>query len=156
VDEGIEVGEGVFVKPQTGYIRKTISGYKGVYLLKQSEAYFMVEAFKAGSDETTALLLPQLMAAEKKGVTSSTFKAGDPKETKPGEDDKTDIKLITTQSYEAVSSSQNGSFPVIGFVGIIERNDGVMTIVKVYGRKDKKDSIKTDSTAMLQSVLKSQ
>ncbi len=48
VDKGIEVGEGVFVKPQTGYIRKTLYGYKGVYLLKQGEAYFMVQAFKGG------------------------------------------------------------------------------------------------------------
>ncbi len=155
-DEGIEVGEGVFVKPQTGYIRKTISGYKGVYLLKQSEAYFMVEAFKGGPNDTTETILPQLMAAEKKGVTSSTFKPNDPKVTKPGPDDKTDIKVITTQSYQAVSSSQNGSTPVIGYVAVIERNDGVITIVKVYGRKDKQASIEPDSTAMLQSVLKSE
>ncbi|WP_112240930.1 hypothetical protein [Kribbella monticola] len=156
VDEGIEVGEGVFVKPQTGYIRKTLTGYKGVYLLKQSEAYFMVEAFKAGPNDNTATLLPQLMEAEKKAVTSSTFKPNAPKELKPGPDDKTDVKLLTTQSYEAMSSSQNGSVPVIGYVGVIERNDGVITIVKVYGRKDKKDTIQPDSTAMLQSVLKSQ
>jgi hypothetical protein len=156
VDEGIEVAEGVYVKPQIGYIRKSISGYKGVYLLKQSEAYFMVEAFKANPDETTATVLPQLMDGEKKAVTSSTFKANAAKETRPAPDDRTNVKLVTTQSYEAMSSSQNASTPVIGFVGIIERNDGVMTIVKVYGRKDKKDSIAKDSDAMLQSVIKSQ
>ena len=41
---------------------------------------------------------------------------------------------------------------MIGFVGVIERNDGVITIVRVYGRKDKAATIQTDSTAMLQSV----
>ena len=29
-DEGIEVAEGVYVKPQTGYIRKSVDGFKGV------------------------------------------------------------------------------------------------------------------------------
>jgi hypothetical protein len=156
VDEGIEVGEGVFVKPQPGYLRKSITGYKGVYLLKQGEAYFMVEAFKAGPGETTASVLPQLMAAEKKAVTSSTFKAAAPKEVRPGPNDKTAVKVATTQSYQAMSSSQNGSFPVIGYVGIIERNDGVMTIIKVYGRAANKAAIVTDSDAMLTSVVKSE
>jgi hypothetical protein len=153
-DEGIEVAEGVYVKPQPGYLRKTLDKFTGVYLLKQGEAYFMVNAFKADSDETTATVLPELLGIEKKSL--SQFKANEPKESKPGEGDKTDIKVVTTQSFEAVSTGQSGSLPVIGFVGVIERNDGVMTIIRVYGRKDKADSIQKDSTAMLQSVIKSQ
>ena len=47
VDEGIEVAEGVYVKPQPGYIRKSLDKFTGVYLLKQGEAYFMVNAWKA-------------------------------------------------------------------------------------------------------------
>ena len=41
---------------------------------------------------------------------------------------------------------------MVGFVGVIERNDGVITIIRVYGRKDKVSTIQPDSTAMLQSV----
>ena len=55
-----------------------------------------------------------------------------------------------------MSTTQNGSLPVVGFVGVIERNDGVITIIRVYGRKDKVSTIQPDSTAMLQSVVKSQ
>jgi len=155
-DEGIEVAEGVYVKPQPGYLRKSLDKFTGVYLLKQGEAYFMVNAFKSNPDETATTVLPKLLEIEKKAVTSSTFKANEPRELKPGPDDKTDVKIVTTQSYEALSTSQNGSIPVIGFVGVVEREDGVMTIIRVYGRKDKAASIQKDSTAMLQSVVKSQ
>jgi hypothetical protein len=154
VDEGIEVAEGVFVKPQPGYIRKSLDKFTGVYLLKQGEAYFMVNAWKAEADENTATVLPQLLTAETKDL--SSVKTGQPKESKPGPDDKTDVKVVTTQSFDAVSSTQNGSLPVVGFVGVIERNDGVITIIRVYGRKDKVSTIQPDSTAMLQSVVKSQ
>jgi hypothetical protein len=154
VDEGIEVAEGVYVKPQPGYIRKSVDKFTGVYLLKQGEAYFMVNAWKAEDDENTATVLPQLLTAETKDL--SSVKKGEPKETKPGPDDKTDVKVVTTQSFDAISTTQNGSLPVVGFVGVIERNDGVITIVRVYGRKDKISTIQPDSTAMLRSVVKSQ
>ncbi|GAB2640452.1 hypothetical protein [Kribbella swartbergensis] len=153
VDEGIEVAEGVYVKPRPGYIRKSVDNFTGVYLLKQGEAYFMVNAFKA-QGESTSTVLPQLLKIETKGL--SQVKTNAPKELKPGENDKSDVKLVTTQSFQAVSTTQNGSLPVVGFVGVIERNDGVITIIRVYGRKDKLATIDPDSTAMLQSVIKSQ
>jgi len=154
VDEGIEVAEGVYVKPQPGYVRKSLDKFTGVYLLKQGEAYFMVNAWKAEDGENTDTVLPQLMNAETKDL--SSVKKGDPKVSKPGPDDKTTVKVVTTQSFDAVSSTQNGSMPVVGFVGVIERNDGVITIIRVYGRKDKASTIQPDSTAMLKSVIKSQ
>jgi hypothetical protein len=154
VDEGIEVAEGVYVKPQPGYLRKSVGDFKGVYLLKQGEAYFMVNAWKAEDGQNTQTVLPQLLKLETKDL--SSVKTNEPKQSKPGENDKTEIKVVTTQSFSAVSSTQNGSLPVIGFVGVIERNDGVITIVRVYGRKDKLSTIQPDSTAMLQSVIKSQ
>ena len=154
VDEGIEVAEGVFVKPRSGYLRKTMEGFNGVYLLKQGEAYFMVNAFKADG-ETTATVLPQLLEIEKKASPTS-FTAKEPVATEAGEDEKSDIKVITTQSYTATATSQSGSFKAIGFVGVIERNDGVMTIVRVFGRQDKAETIEADTTAMLQSVIRSQ
>jgi hypothetical protein len=154
VDEGIEVGQGVYVKPQPGYIRKSLDGFDGIYLLKQGEAYFMVNAWKAEAGENTDTVLPKLLSAETKDLTS--VKTGDPKVSKPGPDDKTTVKVVTTQEFNAVSTSQNGSLPVVGFVGVIERNDGVITIIRVYGRKDKVATIQPDSTAMLQSVVKSQ
>jgi hypothetical protein len=154
VDEGIEVAEGVYVKPQPGYIRKSLDDFKGVYLLKQGEAYFMVNAWKAEDGESTQTVLPELLKLETKDL--SSIKKNEPKQLKPGENDKTEVKVVTTQSFSAVSTTQNGSMPVIGFVGVIERNDGVITIIRVYGRKDKMSTIQTDSTAMLQSVIKSQ
>jgi hypothetical protein len=152
-DEGIEVGEGIYVKPQPGYIRKSLDNFKGVYLLKAGEAYFMVQVSKGGG-ETSSTILPAVLKAETKGL--SQVKANAPKETKPGENDKTEVKVVTTQTYSAVSTTQNGTLQVVGFVGVIERNDGVVTVVRVYGRKDKVASVDTDSTAMLRSVLKSQ
>jgi hypothetical protein len=154
VDEGIAVAEGVYVKPQPGYLRKSLDNFSGVYLLKQGEGYFMVNAWKAGPNENTQTVLPELLNLETKDL--SSVKKGTPKETEPAAEDKSSIKTFTTQSFDAVSSSQNGSIPVIGFVGVIERNDGVITIIRVYGRKDKASTIQPDTTAMLQSVLKSQ
>jgi len=153
VDEGIEVGEGVYVKPQPGYIRKSLNNFTGVYLLKQGEAYFMVQVVK-GDGQTTSTVLPEVLKSETKGLTQ--VKSNAPKELKPGENDKTEVKVVTTQSYSAVSTNQNGSMQVVGFVGVIERNDGVITIVRVYGRKDKLAKVDPDSSAMLKSVLKSQ
>ncbi len=153
VDEGIAVAEGVYVKPQPGYVRKSLDNFSGVYLLKQGEAYFMVNAFK-GDGETTSTVLPKLLKIETKGL--SQVKTGQPRETKPGENDKTEVKVVTTQSFQAVSTTQNGSLPVVGFVGVIERNDGVITIIRVYARKDKISTAEPDTTAMLKSVVKSQ
>ncbi|WP_433168618.1 hypothetical protein [Kribbella sp. CA-247076] len=153
VDEGIEVAEGVYVKPRPGYVRKSLDNFKGVYLLKQGEAYFMVNAFKA-EGETTSTVLPELLKIETKGL--SQVKTGQPKETKPGENDKTEVKVVTTQAFQAVSTTQNGSLPVVGFVGVIERNDGVITIIRVYGRKDKIATVEPDTTEMLKSVVRSQ
>jgi hypothetical protein len=152
-DEGIEVGEGVYVKPQPGYIRKSLDNFTGVYLLKAGEAYFMVSVAK-GNGETASTVLPQVLKGETKGL--SQVKANQPKEIKPGENDKTEVKVVTTQTYSAVSTTQNGSLQVVGFVGVIERNDGVVTVIRVYGRKDKLASVDRDSTAMLKSVLNSQ
>ncbi|TDO50080.1 hypothetical protein EV643_105311 [Kribbella sp. VKM Ac-2527] len=154
VDEGIEVAEGVYVKPAAGYIRKTMDKFTGVFLLKQGEAYFMVNAIKA-EGQNTQTVLPQLLEIEKK-ATPGGFKAKEPRELKPGADDKTEVKLVTTQAFEATATSQSGSFPVIGFVGVIERNDGVITIIRVFGRKDKASTIQPDSTAMMKSVIASQ
>ncbi|WP_406056281.1 hypothetical protein [Kribbella sp. NBC_00889] len=154
VDEGIEVAEGVFVKPQPGYVRKELKNFDGVYLLKAKEAYFMVEAFKGKEGENTDTILPKLIGAETGDL--SAVKKNEPKVTKPGPDDKTPVKILTTQSFSATSSSQNGSEPVVGFVGVVERNDGVITLVRVYGLKTKFDAINKDSNEMLKSVLKSQ
>jgi len=152
-DEGIEVGEGVFVKPASGYIRKELKDFKGVYLLKSGEAYFMVQVFKA-QGETADTVLPKLLTAETKSLTS--VKSKDPVRVTPGPDDKTPIKVAITQSYSGLSAGQQGSTEVIGYVGVIERNDGVITLVRVLARKDKASTAQPDSTAMLRSVLKSQ
>jgi hypothetical protein len=153
VDEGIEVGEGVYVKPQPGYVRKTVDKFTGVYLLKQGEAYFMVSVHK-DTGENTATVLPQVFKGETKGL--SQVKANPPRETKPGENDKTPVKVVTTQSYSAVATTQNGSLQVVGFVGVVEREDGLITVIRVYARKDKVSTAEPDTTKMLQSVVKSQ
>ncbi|MFC9692776.1 hypothetical protein ACFTSF_29780 [Kribbella sp. NPDC056951] len=153
VDEGIEVGEGVFVKPATGYVRKELKDFKGVYLLKSGEAYFMVQVFKA-EGETADTVLPKLLTAETKAHTS--VKTKEPVRITPGANDKTPVKVAITQSYSGLSAGQQGSTEVVGFVGVIERNDGVITLVRVLARKDKVSTAQPDSTAMLQSVLKSQ
>lgn len=150
-DEGIEVAEGVYVKPQPGYLRKPLDKYTGVYLLKSGEAYFMVNAFKAKPDETTAVVLPLLLNAETKKLTQ--VKTKEPVQEKPSGGN---IKLMTTQSYSAVATTQNGTLNVVGLVGVIERNDGVMTLIQVYGRKDKVQTIQKDVDKMLESVIKSQ
>ena len=152
-DEGIEVGEGVFVKPATGYVRKELKDFKGVYLLKSGEAYFMVQVLKA-QGETADTILPKLLAAETKSLTS--VKSRDPIRKAPGPDDKTPVKVAITQSYSGLSAGQQGSTEIVGYVGVIERNDGVITLVRVLARKDKASTAQPDSTAMLQSVLKSQ
>ncbi|MET7282549.1 hypothetical protein ABZS29_30255 [Kribbella sp. NPDC005582] len=152
-DEGIEVGEGVFVKPASGYVRKELKDFKGVYLLKSGEAYFMVQVFKA-QGETADTVLPKLLTAETKSLTS--VKSKDPIRVTPGPNDKTPVKVAITQSYSGLSAGQQGSTEVVGYVGVIERNDGVITLVRVLARKDKASTAQPDSTAMLQSVLKSQ
>ncbi|MEU4601488.1 hypothetical protein AB0F43_00780 [Kribbella sp. NPDC023972] len=152
-DEGIEVGEGIYVKPQPGYVRKSLDNFSGVYLLKQGEAYFMVQAVK-GEGRTAATVLPELLKGETKGL--SQVKLNAPRQTKPGANDKTPVKVVTTQSYSAVSTTQNGSLQVVGFVGVVEREDGVITVIRVYARKDKIATAERDTTKMLQSVVKSQ
>jgi hypothetical protein len=154
VDEGIEVAQGVYVKPAAGYVRKSLDKFTGVYLLKQGEAYFMVNAWKAEEGENTSTLLPELLKLETKSL--SSVKTNDEKVTKPGEGDNTPVKVVTTQSYSGVATTQNGSLPVIGFVGVIEREDGVITMIRVYGRQDKAAAVQTATTSMLQSVVKSQ
>jgi len=150
-DEGIEVAEGVYVKPQPGYLRKPLNKYTGVYLLKSGEAYFMVNAFKPKAEETTTVVLPLLLKAETKSLTQ--VKTKEPVQNKPTSGN---IKLITTQSYSATATTQNGTLSIVGMVGVIERNDGVLTLIQVYGRKDRVETIQKDVDAMLNSVIKSQ
>ncbi|WP_410787436.1 PT domain-containing protein [Kribbella sp. C-35] len=152
-DEGIEVAEGVYVKPQTGYIRKSVDGFKGVVLVKQGEGVFMVQTAKV-SGTTAAALLPQVLKTDTKIL--SSVKTGQVKTTTPGPDDKTPVKLLLTQSYSGMQSSQSGSLSVVGFVAVIEREDGVFTVARAYGRKDKLSTLDPDTTAMLKSVLQSQ
>jgi hypothetical protein len=151
VDEGIEVGEGVFVKPQPGYLRETLDNYKGVYLLKRGEAYLMVEAFKPNASETPATVMAQLLKAETKSLTE--VKLNKPAEVTPTDGN---VKYMTSTGYSATSTSQNGTLQVVGLVGVIQRNDGVLTIFQVYGRKDKLTSSQKAVSAMLESVIKSQ
>jgi hypothetical protein len=150
-DEGIEVSDGVYVKPQPGYLRKTLQKFNGVYLLKAGEAYFMVETFKSSNNDTAASVLQQLGKVETK--TLSQVKQNKPVEVTPTDGN---IKFMTSQSYSGTATTQNGTLPVIGLVAVIERKDGVMSLVRVYGRKDKGESIQKDVSAMLNSVIKSQ
>ncbi|TCC29292.1 hypothetical protein [Kribbella sindirgiensis] len=152
-DEGIEVAEGVYVKPQTGYIRKSVDGFKGVVLVKQGEGVFMVQAAKV-SGTSAAALLPQVLKTDTKSL--SSVKTGQVKTTTPGPDDKTPVKVLLTQSYSGMQSSQSGSLAVVGFVAVVEREDGVFTVARAYGRKDKLSTLDPDTTAMLKSVLQSQ
>ncbi|WP_405058119.1 hypothetical protein OG474_36020 [Kribbella sp. NBC_01505] len=153
-DEGLEVGEGVYVKPALGYTRKELKDFKGVFLLKQGEGSFMVQVFKAAPGETAESVLPKLLAAETKGLTA--VKTKEPVKYTPGADEKTTIKTAYTQNYSGTSTSQSGSFEAVGLVGVIERSDGVITLTRTYGRRDKLATLQPDSSAMLQSVLKSQ
>jgi hypothetical protein len=45
---------------------------------------------------------------------------------------------------------------VVGLVGVIQRKDGVLTIIQVYGRQDKQEAVQKAVTSMLDSVIKSQ
>jgi hypothetical protein len=150
-DEGIEVSDGVFVKPQPGYLRKTLQKFNGVYLLKAGEAYFMVETYKSTNNDTAASVLQQLGKVETK--TLSQVKQNKPVEVTPTQGN---IKFMTSQSYSGTATTQNGTLPVIGLVAVIERKDGVMSLVRVYGRRDKGETIQKDVSAMLNSVIKSQ
>ncbi|GAA0616887.1 hypothetical protein [Kribbella sandramycini] len=154
VDEGIEVGEGVFVKPAPGYLRKEIKDFDGVYLLKKGEAYFMVQSFKAKSGDTAENVLPKVFAAETKGLTG--IKPAAVKKFTKGPDEKTAVEIAFSQYYTATSTSQSGSFEAIGSVGTMQRADGVITVMRIFGRKDKSSVIGPDTNAMIQSVLKSQ
>ncbi|MEV6286994.1 hypothetical protein [Kribbella sp. NPDC051770] len=153
-DKGIEVGEGVFVDPASGYLRKTLEGFKGVYLLKQGEGYFMVQTLKAGND-TADTVLPVLIASEKKARPTG-FKVKPVEKDSPAAGDNSPVKQVSTQAFQSTATGQGGSFGVMGFVGVIERNDGIMTIVQVYGRQDKAETLKVDTTAMFRSVVASQ
>ncbi|ONI69512.1 hypothetical protein BWI15_23345 [Kribbella sp. ALI-6-A] len=153
-DKGIEVGEGVFVDPAAGYLRRTLKGFKGVYLLKQGEGYFMVQTVKAGND-TADTVLPVLIASERKAQPTG-FKVKEVRRDAPGPDEKSPVKQVSTQAFQSVATGQAGSFGVVGFVGVIERNDGIMTVVRVYGRQDKSATLQPDTTAMFRSVVASQ
>jgi hypothetical protein len=148
---GIDVAEGVRVTPAPGYKRESLDKYTGVYLLNKGEAYFMVNAFKPNPGETPATAIANLFEVETKGL-------GQVKKNKPFESSPTDgnVKYLKSQSYSAVSTSQSGTLPVVGLVGVIERKDGVLTIIQVYGRQDKKDAIQKAIATMLDSVIKSQ
>ncbi|MDX6261513.1 MAG: hypothetical protein QOH84_3201, partial [Kribbellaceae bacterium] len=150
-DTGIDVAEGVRVTPAPGYMRESLAKYTGVYLLNKGEAYFMVNAYKPGPGETPATEMAELYAAETKDLTSV-------KKNKPFESSPTDgnIKYLTSLSYSAVSTSQSGTLKVVGLVGVIQRKDGVLTVIQVYGREDKKAAVQKALTAMLDSVIKSQ
>jgi hypothetical protein len=150
-DTGIDVAEGVRVTPAPGYKRESLGKYTGVYLLKKGEAYFMVNAFKPNPGETPASALQNLFTVETKGLTQV-------KKNKPFESSPTagNVKYLASQSYSAVSTSQSGTMKVVGLVGVIQRKDGVLTIIQVYGREDKKDAVQKAVTTMLDSVIKSQ
>jgi len=110
-----------------------------------------VQTFKAGGSDTPQGVLQQLLKAETKSL--SQVKQNKAVEVTPPEGN---IKYMTSQSYGGVATTQNGTLPVIGLAAVIERKDGVLTLVRVYGRKDKGTSIQKDVSAMLDSVIKSQ
>ncbi|MFG1908247.1 PT domain-containing protein [Kribbella sp. NPDC048928] len=152
-DEGIAIAEGIYVKPQPGYVRKSLEGYKGVFLVKQGEGLFMAFAGKSGG-ASAADILSKSITADTKGLTG--VQKQPVKTTKAGPNEKLPIKVLMTQTYSGTSTSQSGSYAAVGFNAVIERNDGVLTLVEVYGRKDKLSTLDPDSTAMLRSVVASQ
>ncbi|MFD7157128.1 PT domain-containing protein [Kribbella sp. NPDC059898] len=151
-DEGIAVAEGIYVKPQPGYVRQSLDGYQGVFLVNKGEGLFMVAAAKTA--ESSQSILSQVVKANTKSLSSVQTKQV--KTVTPGPDDKTPVKVLMSQAYSGVTTSQSGSFAVVGFVAVIERNDGVITVAQAYGRKDKLATLDPDSTAMLKSVIQSQ
>ncbi|MFF0268718.1 PT domain-containing protein [Kribbella sp. NPDC004536] len=151
-DEGIAVAEGIYVKPANGYVRQSLDGYTGVFLVKQGEGIFMVAAAK--TTESSESILSAVVKANTKSLSSVQTKQV--KTVTPGPDDKTPVKVLMSQAYSGVRTSQSGSFEAVGFVAVIERNDGVITVAQAYGRKDKLATLDPDSTAMLKSVLESQ
>lgn len=150
-DKGIEAGEGIFVNPAPGYIRKSGGSTKGVYLLKQGEATFWLQVVKDAG--TGAQLIPQLVEGEKTGLKLTGFV------TNPIENKKVDnpkVTAVTSQTWGGTLTSQNGAIKLVGFVAVIERDDKVVSVVRFVSREDKVETSKVDLKSMWQSVVASQ
>jgi hypothetical protein len=87
-----------------------------------------------------------LSSVQTKPMKKSTYTAAD----------NTPVRTLLSQTYSGVSTSQSGSFQAVGFVAVVQREDGVITLARAFGRQDKLSTLDPDSTAMLKSVLESQ
>ena len=87
----------------------------------------MVQAAKV-TGTSAAALLPQVLKAETKSL--SSVKTGQV------EDDDSRARKTrprqgpATQCYSGMRAARTAASPVVGFVAVIERNDGVFTIVQ--------------------------
>lgn len=153
-DEGIDAGNGIFVKPATGFIRKSGSDVKGVYLVKQGQGTFWLQVAKGKPGESGATILPRLMNSQKTAMTSGTFETGERKETKP--EGESNVSLVTTQSWSGSVTTQNGTTQLAGFVAIVDNKSGVISAVQVTTRKELASELSADIDAMMQSVVRSQ
>jgi hypothetical protein len=151
-DKGIEAGEGVWVNPAPGYIRKSDPGTKGVYLLKQGEATFWLQVAR-DPGQTGAQLIPRLVDGEKTGLKLTGF-ATNPVETKQVNNPK--VTAVTSQTWGGTLTSQNGAIKLVGFVAVIERDDKVVSVVRFVSREDKVPTSKADLKTMWDSVIASQ
>ncbi|HEU4947490.1 MAG TPA: hypothetical protein VFT31_10070 [Kribbella sp.] len=155
-DEGIDAGHGVFVKPATGFIRKTSTDVKGVYLVKQGEATFWLQVVQGKPGESGADVIPRLMESQKKAMTAGTFKTGEVKEDRPPDGQQSNVTLITSQSWSGAVTNQSLTTNLVGYIAVIDTRKGVISAVQVTARKDRQSQLTPDIEAMMQSVIKSQ
>jgi hypothetical protein len=155
-DEGIDAGNGVFVKPAAGYLRKSSKDVKGVYLVKQGEATFWLQVVKGNPGESGASIIPRLMDSQRKSMTSGTFKQGEVKQDRPAAGRRSNVTLVTSQSWQGSVTNQSVTTNLVGFIAIIDTKNGVVSAVQVTARKDHEAQLTPEIEAMLQSVVKSQ
>jgi hypothetical protein len=148
----------VYVAPAPGYIRKSGGGAptKGVYLVKQGEGIFWLQVVVRPAGEDQSGLLPEIMAAEKRGSGITNFKPGTPKTETPPSSANTDVSKVTSQTYTADLTGQNGTTKLAGYCAVIENKKGIVSVVRFVGRYDRVTTLKADLQSMLQSVTGSQ
>jgi hypothetical protein len=155
-DVGIDAGNGVFVKPALGFVRKTSTDAKGVYLVKQGEATFWLQVVKGRPGQSGADTLPRLMDSQKKSMTSGTFRTGEIKRSRPPAGQKSNVTLVTSQSWAGSVTNQSVTTQLVGYIAIIDTKNGVVSAVQVVARKEHAPQLTPEIEAMVQSVVKSQ
>ena len=149
-DGAIDAGNGVSVQPAPGYLPEQS---EAVLLLTEDRACYLNLIVQKDADFKGTATLRNEANRENEQLKSKDFTTGEPEVKQPSN---STITFMGSMSWSATINAANGPVKVAGYTTLIQRKDGLVSVVRFMTPADRASQEQPKRDQMLDSIAASQ